>query len=74
MTLIITGLSVSLQFLVKLGRRLFWELLKNTGETRQSLVTANTGSQGEDLVNQLNFPLWKGHPSKLTKKGNRCEF
>lgn len=68
MTLIITGLSVSLQCLVKLERGLFWELLKNTGETRQSLVTANTGSQGEVLVNQLNFPLWKGHPTKLTKQ------
>jgi len=29
-TLVITGLSVSLQCLVKLRRRLFWGLLKNT--------------------------------------------
>lgn len=40
MTLIITGLSFSLHRLVKLWRRLFWELLKNTGETTQSLVNS----------------------------------
>lgn len=32
-TLVIIGLSVSLQFLVKLWRRLFFELLKNISET-----------------------------------------
>ena len=43
-TLVITGLSVSLQCLVKLWRRLPWELLKNIWETMQSSVKASMGS------------------------------
>lgn len=40
-TQIIIGLSVSIQCLVNLWRRLFWQLLKNTWKTMQPLVTVN---------------------------------
>lgn len=42
-TLVFTGLPASLQHLVILWK-LFWELLKNTLMTMQSLVTVNTRS------------------------------
>lgn len=38
------GLSVSFQCLIKLWRRLFWDLLKNIWMTMQSFVTASMGS------------------------------
>jgi len=49
-TLVIKGLSFFLGCLAKLGRGLFWELLKNTWKTMQSLVITNAGSQGESPV------------------------
>ena len=49
-TLVIKGLSVSLQCLVKLWRELCWELLKNTWRTMWSLVTASMGSWGKGPV------------------------
>lgn len=36
-----TGLLVSLHFLVKLWGRLLWEVLKNTSGTTEPLVTAS---------------------------------
>ena len=49
-TLVITGLSVSLQCLVKLWRKLCWEFMKNTWRTMRSLVTAYAGSWGEGPI------------------------
>lgn len=46
-TLVIISLSVSLQCLAKLMKRLFCELLKNTWKTIQSFVIANMDSRGE---------------------------
>lgn len=44
MILVIISLSVLLQCLVKLWRKILWKLLKNTWRTVQSLVTANVSS------------------------------
>lgn len=44
---ITTVLSVSLQCLIKLWRRLFWELLKDPRKKMQSLVIASMALQGE---------------------------
>lgn len=49
-TLVITGLSASIQCLAKLQTWLLEELLENTQKTMHSLATANTGSQWESSV------------------------
>lgn len=49
-TLVITGLSATIQCLAKLQRRLLKELMENTQQTMYSLATANTGSQWESNV------------------------
>lgn len=53
---------------VKLWRKLFWELLKNTQETTWSLVTVSTSSWGKILLKQLKFiHMW-------LKKVRKCGF
>lgn len=50
MTLGTRDLSFLLQCLLKLWRKLFWELLKNTWRTTWSLVTASMASWGDSPV------------------------
>lgn len=59
-TLETTGLSVSIQCVVKLRGRLFWEMLKNTWKTKQSLVTASTASWKESPAYWILLPFMTG--------------
>lgn len=54
-TLVTTGLSVSLQCLVNLWRRFFWDVLTNTWKTMQSHATASMASWEESLAYQTWF-------------------
>lgn len=52
------GLSVSLQWLVKLWRRLFWDVLKDTWRITQPAQVHMV----EFLLHKFNFLLWQGYP------------
>lgn len=73
-TLVTTGLTVLLQYLLELWRKLFWELLKNTWKTMQSLVIANMGSQGEKSCFTNDFPLWQSQLCSWPRDASWCKL